>query len=156
MGQVGEEIGRVVRRRRGQGHFECLIINEAGHQGENEEKDGQRLEGWAVQALDAEDIAAHEKINDGQDDQAGKKIGHKKQQRVDPPVAEQAEPGEKAFRDMVEGDAQEDQEAPENDGMKEAGDRSLRKYRDLQKHPVKHFPQAPPGVVQASQFPAGS
>jgi hypothetical protein len=129
---AGEKIGPLRPRR---GHFERFIKNETGHQGEDEEKDGQRLVGWPVQALDADDVAAHEEIEDGQDDQPGKKVGRKEQHRVERAMAEEAEPGKEAFGDVVEGDAQEDQEAPEDDGVKKTGDRPLREYRDLQKHP---------------------
>ena len=71
-------------------------------------------------------------------------------------MPEQAEPGDEPLGDVVEGDAHEDQEAPEDDGVEKAGDRPLGEHRDLQQHPVGHGPQAPQRAVEAGDLlPAG-
>ncbi len=81
-----------------------------------------------------------------------KRLAAKSSSELSAPCPNRLSPAKKPSADVVERDAQENQEAPENDGVEKTGDGPLGEYRELQEHPVEHFPQAPPGPVPARDF----
>ena len=87
---------------------------------------------------------------------AANRLAAKSSSELSAPWPNRLKPATEPLGDVVEGDPHENQETPENEAVKKAGDRPLGYDRGLQEHAIGHFPQAPQRAIEAGDFlPAG-